>query len=168
MKKGLLILSCFILVFNLSSCKNMYNMERMPPYQYNTFWESENDNISFYVHSFARSIGKMNVGDETVEVMFWWEMDGSLTIYSLDFLNDTDEPRNHEKEYYILEKWFCFFIDKDTFIAIVKETTHFEKGETILFKKADVDDAEIVFPPDENTGDESQGTIPYPDPESTE
>lgn len=162
MKKGILILVCFILAFNLYSCKNMYNMDRMPPFQPDTFWMSEDCNISFYVHSFDYCIGKMDVGDEPVEVKFYWTFDGSLKIYSLDILR---EARDGTGDKYLLEEWFSFFINKDTFIAFVKESTYFEKGDVFVLKKTDVGDNEIVYPPEESapnteekTGDNSKNT----------
>lgn len=139
-----------ILFFSLSalilcSCKNPLVYKLSPAHQANTTWSSTDGSITFHMDNNCETTGTITVNEETHDVVIYFDAGTSMHVYSADILEDTQEPYEHENEYYLREKWSCVFTSKSTFYIKVKETTYFEIGDTITFKKVNnTEDEKIV------------------------
>lgn len=104
--------------------------DNMPIRQKGTVWVSEDKKIIFSVPESGSGIGTIqNQEGEIVEILFCTGHGKDILIYY-----EADLQGNYIKGEPI-EHWQGKYYKKDEFIAIVDETTYFEKGQKIKFNK---------------------------------
>ena len=118
------------LLLLLSSCLENEPDNRPGAHPYSK-WISDDESISFTVDKYGRGIGTMTVGNETINIFF---MTGIKQYIEIGLSNDNNEDYND-----LIEKWRGDFRKPDEFTAKVIETTYFEPGMKIHFKRIDTE-----------------------------
>ena len=89
---------------------------------------SDDESISFTVNEYGEGIGTISVGDETFNIFFL-----TGTKRAIEIIRDNDIPWDR------IELWRGDFRKPDEFTAKVIETTYFEPGMKIHFKRIDTE-----------------------------
>ena len=115
------------LLLLLSSCLENEPDNRPGAHPYSK-WISDDESISFTVNEYGEGIGTMTVGDETINMFFMTGTGKAIEIWI-----------NHNDKLDLIELWRGDFRKPDEFTAKVIETTYFEPGMKIHFKRVDTE-----------------------------
>lgn len=125
-----LIVALLVLPFFLFFLKIDYNGKR-PVDQPNTTWKSECGRVEFTTDDGGAGMGVIILKDGSRKnIHFATGITNNIDIYECDKENISDIIDGE-----LIEKWSGTFLSRNYFIAVVKETKYFEKGEKIIFKK---------------------------------
>ena len=132
MKKNIFLRILLAIVFIsllllLSSCLENEPDNRPGAHPYSK-WISDDESISFTVDKYGRGIGTMTVGNETINIFFMTGIKQAIEIWI-----------NHNDKLDLIELWRGDFRKPDEFTAKVIETTYFEPGMKIHFKRVDTE-----------------------------
>lgn len=99
--------------------------------QENTTWRSEDGTITIHIHKQNETpTGTMTVEGEQIEFNAFFDLMGfGIDIY----------PREEGKNFVddSFERWDLRSKSKEKFVAVVKETTYFARGQRITFHRID-------------------------------
>ena len=115
------------LLLLLSSCLEN-EPDNRPGAHPDSKWISDDESISFTVNEYGEGIGTISVGDETFNIFFL-----TGTKRAIEIIRDNDIPWDR------IELWRGDFRKPDEFTAKVIETTYFEPGMKIHFKRIDTE-----------------------------
>ena len=136
---GLLI---YLLILSLSGCglkPSKETIERMPVYQQGSVWASENGEADFTVEYANKCIGKINLPDEQIDVIFRFGL-GWIQVFPIDIYYAQTENEDYGwPGEYLLEYWHADFYSNDEFSVIVKQSTYFNVGDQFVFHKSGTD-----------------------------
>ena len=132
MKKIICIVLILVMSFSLYGCFYRAYLGKRPSDQPGTEWVSEDGSI------IMRSVdnvvvGTMTFDDKVIDVHITNDSPTGTWLY-LYPASVLDEGVIITSPY---EKWSCSYKSKEKFVATVKETTFFEEGQTITFRRVD-------------------------------
>lgn len=104
---------------------------KRPSDQPETAWVSEDGNLYFKTDENGAGIGKITIGDDSIDVYVGMGPSIELAIYPASAL---DEKSITGTRY---EFWECNYVSSGEFIATVVETTFYEKDQKIKIYKID-------------------------------
>lgn len=109
-------------------------------HQQNTKWKSEDGSIVFYTDEQYHSIGRMTVGEVSIDIMVTVSLYNGMEIYPLDTV-ETNEWGYVVNDEFRIERWSCSYDSKTKCTVKVEETTYFKKGQRITLCRVDDDTA---------------------------
>lgn len=107
---------------------------RCPLDQWGSEWESEDKAISFAVDDHGFGIGKMSVGEESMDIFMTGSFTDEIFVYPLSEVSSIEQIQDDEHPKH-LEDWQGISWRKDKWVIIVEKTTYFEEGQEITFKR---------------------------------
>lgn len=122
----LVIIISFVLWFNLFIDKQIGNRPIDQPF---SKWISDDKSIVFTVNEYGEGIGSLILEDKIISIFYITGEGRNIDIYTVK-----------NKEYgTLIEEWRGDFRKPDEFTAKVIETTYFEPGMKIHFKRVDTE-----------------------------
>lgn len=138
MKKSVCIF--VVIVFSMGAllaCENPIIAMLRPTSQLGSIWASEDGLIRFETQDLYSAKGTMQVDGATIDVYMDFDYGTTLYIHPVEVMEES--IISYET---IIETWSCSFISMEKFTAIVKETTHFEEGQTFIFYRVSSGDGQ--------------------------
>ena len=132
------IISCTICIvifaFALLNFRWVSSKNKRPCDQPNSIWVSGDNNIIIRIDSHQHGKGIIKIDNKEIEFIFTNGPGYNIDLYSISSENCLGL---NEEEHY--ENWTGNFVNRNKFIATVKETTFFTVGDKITFYKKQID-----------------------------
>ncbi len=122
MKRFIVLILALALILMFGGCMTPQEFNWKPCNQPNTEWISEDGSISFFVDENCKAVGTMKVNDEIHDIGLYNEPQRGVGMHI--YLSG---------ELHVCEKWLCKYESEKEFVAVIEETTFFEKGQKFKF-----------------------------------
>lgn len=121
-----------VIFVSLSStaCLKPLNTTNYPSHQQNTYWESEDKTISFYVGDESYPVYGTIITDEGEKDMLVM-----MSILSNVFSIKSADDENSDNDIWYIEYGYIKKYRKDYFVAVAELSDYFESGTEIVFHK---------------------------------
>ena len=123
---GVLICLCILSAILVAILPSPSMVDKKPCAQLGTTWMSEDGMIVFSVSESGPITGTLMRENQIISLYIAFETGAGTAMY---IYPESGVAKNH------YEYWACSFKSEETFTATVKETTFFEVGQKIVFKR---------------------------------
>lgn len=130
MKKAILIILVIFVLLSLTACPSPFIINNYPANQSNTYWESEDKTIEFYVGDESYPVYGTIITDKGEE-----DIIVCMSIQSNSFYIKRVDDENSDNDKWYIEHGYIKKIRKNHFVAVVKISDYYESGTELVFHK---------------------------------